>query len=130
MPSSSGSTQLQKYSVTPAQRMEKRMLSNRESARRSRMRKQKQLEDLMARVSYLRQQNNQILSALNITAQHCLGVEAENSVLRARLIHLASRLHFLQDLIHCINAEDSSTLLRPSAALLTNQPLIRFDPFN
>ncbi|KAK8939018.1 Basic leucine zipper 63 [Platanthera zijinensis] len=93
--------------------MEKRMLSNRESARRSRMRKQKQQDDLMAQVSYLRQQNYQILSALHITAQHSLGVESENSVLRARLMDLGSRLQFLQHLIHCINAEDSSSLLRP-----------------
>lgn len=116
------------------------MLSNRESARRSRMRKQKHLDDLMAQVSYLRQENNQILAALDITAQHYLGVEAENSALRTRVMELASRLQSLDGVIHCVNAgsrsfasglppgEDSS-LLRPWAALLINQGVFGSDTF-
>ncbi|XP_058087884.1 bZIP transcription factor 11-like [Magnolia sinica] len=82
------------------QRKLKRMQSNRESARRSRMRKQKHLDDLMAQVAHLRKENNQILTSLNITTQHYLGVESENSVLRTQIMELTSRLHSLNEIIH------------------------------
>ncbi|KVI02006.1 Basic-leucine zipper domain-containing protein [Cynara cardunculus var. scolymus] len=63
------------------QRKRKRMVSNRESARRSRMRKQKHLDDLMIQLSQLRKENNQIISSVSITTQHYMGVEEENSEL-------------------------------------------------
>ncbi|CAH1450291.1 unnamed protein product [Lactuca virosa] len=42
------------------QRKRRRMISNRESARRSRMRKQKHMDDLMTQLSQLRKENNQV----------------------------------------------------------------------
>ncbi|KAL6007140.1 hypothetical protein ACLOJK_032636 [Asimina triloba] len=82
------------------QRKLKRMQSNRESARRSRMRKQKHLDDLMAQVARLRKENNQILASLNLTTQQYLGVESENSVLRTQMMELTSRLQSLTEIIH------------------------------
>lgn len=127
------------------------MLSNRESARRSRMRKQKHLDDLMLQVSCLRQEKNQIFTAINITSQHYIGVEAENSVLRAHMMELSNRLQCLGQIIHCMNvagtfagtvaggggvgfatglptAEDDS-LLRPWSPLLIKQGLLGSDMF-
>ncbi|URE44086.1 ocs element-binding factor 1 [Musa troglodytarum] len=43
----------------------KRMISNRESARRSRLRKQKHLDDLMALANQLRKENSSRLESLN-----------------------------------------------------------------
>ncbi|KAF5180523.1 bZIP transcription factor, partial [Thalictrum thalictroides] len=88
---SSGSTQLQNsgseedLQLLMNQRKQKRMLSNRESARRSRMRKQKHLDELMAQVAQLRKENGQILTNLHITTQQYLNIESENSVLRAQM---------------------------------------------
>ncbi|KAJ0262769.1 bZIP transcription factor 11 [Hirschfeldia incana] len=81
------------------QRKRKRMLSNRESARRSRMKKQKLLDDLTAQVNQLKKENDEIATSVSITTQHYLTVEAENSVLRAQLDELSHRLESLNDII-------------------------------
>ncbi|KAK7310619.1 hypothetical protein RJT34_08231 [Clitoria ternatea] len=85
------------------QRKRKRMISNRESARRSRMRKQKHLDDLAAQVAQLRNENHHILSSVNITTQKYLAVEAENSVLRAQVGELSHRLESLNEIIDFLN---------------------------
>ncbi|KOM50248.1 hypothetical protein LR48_Vigan08g107500 [Vigna angularis] len=81
------------------QRKRKRMTSNRESARRSRMRKQKHLDDLVTQVAQLRKEDQQILTTVNITTQQFLSVEAENSVLRAQVGELSHRLESLNETI-------------------------------
>ncbi|XP_006362037.1 bZIP transcription factor 53-like [Solanum tuberosum] len=89
------------------QRKRKRMISNRESARRSRMRKQKHLDDLMGQVTNLRKENNQILTSMNVTTQHYLNVEAENSILRAQLSELSRRLESLNEIITVLDANNN-----------------------
>lgn len=86
------------------QRKRKRMISNRESARRSRMRKQKHLDDLTAQVAQLRKENHQILTSVNITSQQFLAVEAENSVLRAQVNELTHRLQSLNEIVDFLNS--------------------------
>ncbi|XP_022752318.1 bZIP transcription factor 11-like [Durio zibethinus] len=88
------------------ERKRKRMLSNRESARRSRMRKQKHLDDLMEQVSQLTKDNNQILSSINITTQLYLNVDDEKSVLRAQMTELSTRLQSLNEIIDFINSSN------------------------
>lgn len=85
------------------QRKRKRMISNRESARRSRMRKQKHLDDLALQVSQLRNENQQIVTSVNLTTQRFLAVESENSVLRAQLNELNNRFESLNEIINFMN---------------------------
>lgn len=92
------------------ERKRKRMESNRESARRSRLRKQKLQEDLASQVADLKRENNQILSAMSVTTQQCLNVEAENSVLRAQMAELGNRLDSLNEILNCINSSSSSSV--------------------
>lgn len=108
---SSGSAQIQNSGSEGDlmdQRKRKRMQSNRESARRSRMRKQKHLDDLMAQVSQLRKENGQILSSINVTTQHYVNVESENSVLRAQMMELSQRLQSLNDILNYINSSTAA----------------------
>ncbi|XVE82560.1 hypothetical protein DITRI_Ditri16bG0015200 [Diplodiscus trichospermus] len=84
----------------------KRKLSNRESARRSRMRKQEHMGDLTAQVSQLAKDNNQILASIGITTQLYLNSEAENSVLRAQMSELSTRLQSLNEIIDLINSSN------------------------
>ncbi|KZV37681.1 Basic leucine-zipper 44 [Dorcoceras hygrometricum] len=86
------------------QRRRNRMISNRESARRSRLRKQKRLDDLMAQVAELRKENSQILTRFNATVQHYLNVEAENTVIRAQAAELSHRLQSLNEIARFVSA--------------------------
>uniref|UniRef100_A0A0E0HM06 BZIP domain-containing protein n=1 Tax=Oryza nivara TaxID=4536 RepID=A0A0E0HM06_ORYNI len=84
-----------------------RMLSNRESARRLRMRKQRHLDDLTAQVAHLRRDNAHVTTALGLTTQGLLAVDAENAVLRTQAAELAARLASLNDILSspCLTAE-------------------------
>ncbi|WOG82429.1 hypothetical protein DCAR_0101593 [Daucus carota subsp. sativus] len=88
------------------QRKSKRKMSNRESARRSRVRKQKHLDELMAQLAQLRKANNQLVMIMNVTAQGLLNVEAENSVLRAQVAELEARLESLNEIIGFLDIEN------------------------
>ncbi|KAI8548872.1 hypothetical protein RHMOL_Rhmol07G0307800 [Rhododendron molle] len=104
--SSGRSAQIQKSGSEEGlvdQRKRKRMQSNRESARRSRMRKQKHLDDLMAVVTQLKDENSRIMNKMSITTQQCLNVEAENSVLSAQMGELSQRLESLNNILNCLN---------------------------
>lgn len=89
------------------QRKRKRMISNRESARRSRMRKQKLSDDLTSQVNQFKEQNNQIATNINMMTHLFLNVEAENSILRAQLVELNQRLQSLNEIISCTNSSRS-----------------------
>ncbi|KAM7257091.1 hypothetical protein ACFE04_012832 [Oxalis oulophora] len=91
------------------ERKRKRKQSNRESAKRSRMRKQKHMDDLMAQVNQLRKDNNQILSSINVTTQHSINIEADNSILRAQMVELNQRLESLNDILSLINNTTTTT---------------------
>ncbi|KAK7337518.1 hypothetical protein VNO77_18097 [Canavalia gladiata] len=81
------------------ERKRKRMLSNRESARRSRMRKQKQLEDLTDEVSRLQGANKKLVESIKAKEEACVETEAANSILRAQTMELADRLRFLNSIL-------------------------------
>ncbi|PKA61470.1 Ocs element-binding factor 1 [Apostasia shenzhenica] len=115
------------------QKKRKRMISNRESARKSRMRKQKHLDDLMTQVNQQRKENSEILTALHLTTHHYVGVESENSVLRTQFMELNSRLNSLNEILHYMNFNNqadlhsqmmiqSDSLINPWSLLLMNQP--------
>jgi chromosome segregation ATPase len=99
------------------QRRAKRMLSNRESARRSRMRKQRHLDDLTAQAAHLRRENAHVATALGLTAQGLLAVDAENAVLRTQAAELAARLASLNDIIACMNTNAAAAAAGAAVAV-------------
>ncbi|KAI3820176.1 hypothetical protein L1987_14034 [Smallanthus sonchifolius] len=91
------------------ERKRKRMESNRESARRSRLRKQKHADDLTAESNKIKNENDQIQATIAVTTQLLVEIEAENSVLRAQMCELAHRLKSLNEILNCINTNANCT---------------------
>ncbi|XP_020229626.1 bZIP transcription factor 2 [Cajanus cajan] len=71
------------------ERKRRRMISNRESARRSRMRKQRHLENLRNQLSKCRVENRELSNRLQFVVHHCNRVRTENEWLRSErtLLH-------------------------------------------
>ncbi|KAG2324294.1 hypothetical protein Bca4012_038807 [Brassica carinata] len=86
------------------ERKRKRKQSNRESARRSRMRKQKHVDDLTAQVAHLRKENGHIVAGISVTTEHYVTIEAENSILRAQLLELNHRLESLNEIVEFVES--------------------------
>ncbi|XP_028771047.1 bZIP transcription factor 53-like [Neltuma alba] len=105
-PASSGSDDPRSDVVD--ERKRKRMQSNRESARRSRMKKQKQLEDLTNEISRLQSANSQLVQNIKEKEDAYNEMESKNTVLRAQTMELFERLRFLNSILEI--AEEVSGL--------------------
>ncbi|KAH7511137.1 hypothetical protein ACOSP7_000531 [Xanthoceras sorbifolium] len=95
---SSGSDSDPRYANVD-ERKRKRMISNRESARRSRMRKQKQIEDLVNETSQLESANAMIRQNIDAASQRYIEMESANNVLRAQAMELTDRLRSLNSVL-------------------------------
>ncbi|XP_062198924.1 bZIP transcription factor 44-like [Phragmites australis] len=89
-------------------RRKRRKDSNRESARRSRLRKQQQLDDLTLQVKQLKDQHKQLSMAMSITSQNLGAVQAQNSVLQTQKMELESRLCALTEILLYMNSSTSA----------------------
>ncbi|XP_047309104.1 bZIP transcription factor 11-like [Impatiens glandulifera] len=89
--------------LTEDARKRKRMESNRDSARRSRLRKQKHVDDLTTQIDLLLKEKTQIVSGMNVTNQSYIAVESQNSVLRAQKNELTQRLQSLNEILSFVN---------------------------
>eukprot|EP00249_Psilotum_nudum_P000560 c12513_g1_i1 orf=216-1151(+) len=78
-------------------RKQRRMLSNRESARRSRLRKQQHLDELRTHVAHLRAENSQMMRTFNMTSQHYTQLTEENRILRSQALELTQKLQQLRE---------------------------------
>jgi len=90
-------------------RRKRRKESNRESARRSRVRKQQHLDDLSSQVDQLKNQRQQLSMALGMTTQNLVALQAQNSVMQTQKMELESRLCALGEIICCMNAITNTT---------------------
>ncbi|KAI4327318.1 hypothetical protein L6164_019794 [Bauhinia variegata] len=81
------------------ERKRRRMISNRESARRSRMRKQKHLENLRNQVNRFRIQNRELNNHLQLLQHHCNRVGTENDWLRSERAFLRQKLSSISQIL-------------------------------
>lgn len=97
-PVSSGSDGNPRYAGVD-ERKRKRMISNKESARRSRIRKQQHVESLISQVAQLQNENKLIEVKINNVADVYIGLAIENNVMRAQLSELTDRLRSLNSVL-------------------------------
>ncbi|CAL9167073.1 unnamed protein product [Musa hybrid cultivar] len=83
------------------ERRKRRMISNRESARRSRMRKQKHFSELWTQVVHLRSANRQLLDELNRVMRERDRIMHENDQLRHEETELRKKLEGLPAVFGC-----------------------------
>ncbi|EEF28805.1 basic leucine zipper 4 [Ricinus communis] len=81
------------------ERKRRRMISNRESARRSRMRKQKHLENLRNQVNRLRVENREMTNRLRFVLYHWQSVRRENDQLRSEHSMLRQKLSNIRQIL-------------------------------
>lgn len=81
------------------ERKRKRKLSNRESARRSRMRKQQRMDELIGEVGQMQEENKKLSQMIDATTQLHLKVASNNDVLRAQVAELTDRLRSLNSVL-------------------------------
>jgi len=97
------------------------MISNRESARRSRMRKQRHLDELWSHLIWLRNENHQLMDKLNHATECHDRVLQENVQLKEEASGLRQMLTDMQ-----LNSPYSSTLRDledvANVAYFTDQP--------
>ncbi|MCE3051540.1 hypothetical protein HAX54_050107 [Datura stramonium] len=79
-----------------SEKKRKRMISNRESARRSRMRKQTHLENLRNQSNRLKVENRDLTNRVQLVTGHCQLVEKHNEMLRTESILLRQRLEAIR----------------------------------
>ncbi|XP_057726175.1 basic leucine zipper 43-like [Arachis stenosperma] len=78
------------------ERRQRRMISNRESARRSRMRKQKHLDELWSQVVRLRNENHNLIDQLNRVSESYEKLLQENACLKEEVSDLRRMFTKLQ----------------------------------
>ncbi|KAJ6798806.1 Uncharacterized protein M6B38_211075 [Iris pallida] len=83
-------------------RKRKRMLSNRESARRSRVRKQQHLDELLAQAARLGAENGRVSAQIVAAERHLAGLEGGNAALRAQAAELSGRLRSLGSVLRFV----------------------------
>ncbi|PIM96984.1 hypothetical protein CDL12_30555 [Handroanthus impetiginosus] len=88
----SGSGETSRLGSIIDERKRRRMISNRESARRSRMRKQKHLENLRSQANRLKVGNRELTNRLRLFVHQNRLVETENECLRSEAVILRQRL--------------------------------------
>lgn len=92
------------------ERKRKRIESNRISAQRSRMKKQKQMEDLIGQVAQLQKANVELTERINTTTQSYVEVDSRNNILRAQVNELTDRLRSVNSVLQVVEVASGLTL--------------------
>ncbi|CAK9143680.1 unnamed protein product [Ilex paraguariensis] len=109
--SRSGSEESNQMASVIDERKQRRMISNRESARRSRMRKQKNLENIRNQVTRLKIGNRELANQLRVATHHCQLLGNDNHRLRSEAVMLRQRLWDIRQvlLVHQLQQQLSET---------------------
>ena len=100
----------------------KRMISNRESARRSRMKKQQHQGELISQVTTLQWENAEIVQKIKVASQMYVAVESDNNVLKAQMMELADRLRSLNSVLQIVEEVSGLNMDIPEIPVALMEP--------
>lgn len=86
----------ERYNMIIDEKKRKRMISNRESARRSRMKREQHVKDLTDQIMFFKNRSIEMNRRIDEFAGRYAVVEAENQILRAQREELRKRLESAQ----------------------------------
>lgn len=98
-----------RYASIRDEKKRKRMISNRESARRSRMKREQHIKDLNDQITYFRTRRGEIVQKTKEIKERYVAVESENRMLRMHGEELKKRLRFLEEMLLSYNTTTSSS---------------------
>ncbi|KAG6428307.1 hypothetical protein SASPL_112558 [Salvia splendens] len=81
----------------------KRKISNRESARRSRMKREQHMKDLNDQILYFGSKSGDLTRKIDEIGRRYAAAEAENRILRLHGEELKKRLQFLEEMVDSYN---------------------------
>lgn len=119
-PASSGSD-VDRYAQFD-ERKRKRMISNRESARRSRMKKQQHSDNLLNEASRLQTENNLLKQRIDQLNQRYAIVMAEKNVSSAQVMELTDRLRSLNTVLEIVAEANGIYLEIPEVPNISLEP--------
>lgn len=102
--SSSSEDDENRYAMITDEKKRKRMISNRESARRSRMKREQHIKDLNDQVTYFRTRSSEMVQKINEIGQRYTVIESENRILRLHGEELKKRLELLEEMLVSYNS--------------------------
>ncbi|KAL2506830.1 basic leucine-zipper 44 [Abeliophyllum distichum] len=109
----------------------KRMISNRESAKRSRMKREQHVKDLNDQIMYFKNKRSEMIQEINEIGQLYASIESDNRILRLQREELRKRLESL-DMVsrYMCEANEPSMeilqdpLLKPWQPSFQSQPIM------
>ena len=87
------------YLMVDDEKKMKRMISNRESARRSRIKKEKHMKDLNDQIFYLSRKKDEMVAKIERIAKGHAAMEMNNMVLRSQKQELEKRLEYAKSVV-------------------------------
>lgn len=96
-----------RYAAVADEKKRRRMISNRESARRSRMKREQHMKDLNDQIAYFRSKSGEIARKIEEIGRCYAAVEAENGRLRMHGEELKKRLRLLEEMAASYNNGNS-----------------------
>ncbi|XP_073029523.1 bZIP transcription factor 53-like [Primulina eburnea] len=93
--------------ITDEEKKMKRMISNRESARRSRMKREQHIQDLNDQTIYFSTKRSEMVRKIDEVARRFGAIDSENKFLRIQGRELKKRLGLLEELLASYNSNNS-----------------------
>lgn len=110
-----------RYSTITDEKKRKRMLSNRESARRSRMKREQHVKDLNDQTIYFSTKRTETVQKIDEVTRRFGAIDSENKFLRMQGLELKKRLELLEEMLASYNNISNSRFTYDLHGMIANK---------